>query len=248
MGKNKTRNSFLIATNREYNKHAKIVVDQLESYGALDDGEIVVCCPFEIPDNRIKYIKDTEQMNGNRAFNEAARNSDGEFIYILCDDHFVPPNILKGDEYLNSLTFSRRKFKISSMASDDPCYIGPIPNFPETNFIPVNVMCRFPFFTREMYLKYLNGFVFHPRFDICAHFGDNYLSYFLAINDEPTIECGYIRLQQMTDTDQFDDGSVEPYGGPEKKYPTGYIESLAVYVDLCRGLTTGAPHVNTNTR
>ena len=129
------------------------------------------------------------------------------------------------------------------MTSDAPCHIGPIPNFPETNFISKNVMCRFPFFNREMYEKYMNGYVFHPNFNICSHFADNYLSYFLAINGEPALECSYVRLQQMTNTDQVEDGSVEPYGGSEKKYPTGYIESLAVYVELCRGLKQGDPHV-----
>lgn len=243
MGKNKIKNSFLIATNRNYDTHAKVVVDQLESYGALEDGEIVICCPFEINDKRIKYIKDEKQLNGNTAFNDAARHSVGEFIYILCDDHYVPKNILKGGDFLNSLTFMNRKFKIASMSSGAPCYIGPIPNFPETDFISKNVMCRFPFFTREMYIEHLNGFVFHPNFDICSHFGDNYLSYFLALNSEPAIECEYIRLHSMPETDQVDDGSVEPFGGPEKKYPTGYVESLAVYVDLCQGLKKGDPHV-----
>ena len=70
----------------------------------------------------------------------------------------------------------------------------------------------------------------------------------MAINGEPTIECEYIRLQQMINTDQVEDGSVEPYGGSEKKYPTGYIESLAVYVELCRGLKQGDPHVGPDKR
>ena len=48
----------------------------------------------------------------------------------------------------------------------------------------------------------------------------------------------------MPETDQFDDGSVEPFGGPEKKYPTGYVESLAVYVNLCQNLEKGDPHVD----
>ena len=195
--KSELKNSFLIATNRKYDKHAKIVVDQLEAYGALDSGEIVVCCPSEIDDSRIKYIKDNKQQNGNVAFNEAARNSIGENIYILCDDHFVSSNIIYGDEYLESLTFKNRKYKISSMSSGAPCYIGGIPNFPQTEFIPKSVMCRFPFFTRQMYIEHMNEHVFHPNFNICSHFADNYLSYFLALNEEPTIECNYIKLQEM---------------------------------------------------
>tara|TARA_Y100000294_G_C8557065_1_gene337586 strand:- start:156 stop:911 length:756 start_codon:yes stop_codon:yes gene_type:complete len=240
---NKVKNSFLIATHRDYNTHAKIVVDQLESYGALGDGEIIICSPFSIDDKRIKHVKDEKQLNGNTAFNDASRSSNGEFIYILCDDHHVPKEILKGGEFLNSLTFCKRKFKIASMSSGAPCHIGAIPNFPETSFIPSSVMCRFPFFTREMYTKHLNGYVFHPNFNICSHFADNYLSYFLEINGEPTIECNYIRLQQMSNTDQVDDGSVEPYGGSENKYPTGYIESLEIYVDLCKNLKRGEPYV-----
>ena len=246
MVKSKVKNSFIIATNRNYDTHAKLVVDQLESHGALDNGEIVVCCPFEIDDSRIKYIRDNKQQNGNVAFNEATRNSSGEYFYILCDDHYVSPNIIYGGEFLNSPTFRKRKYKISSMYSGAPCYIGEIPNFPQTAFIPKNMMCRFPFFNREMYEKYLNGYVFHPNFNICSHFADNYLSYFLALNGEPAVECHYIRLQEMKNTDQFDDGSVEPYGGPEGKYPTGYLESLEVYVDLCKNLKPGEPHVGEN--
>tara|TARA_Y100000310_G_C20631536_1_gene788911 strand:+ start:492 stop:1259 length:768 start_codon:yes stop_codon:yes gene_type:complete len=242
--KNKIKNSFLIATNRNYNTHAKIVVDQLESCGALDDGEILVCCPFEIDDKRIKYIKDNKQQNGNVAFNICARSSQGEYLYILCDDHFVSRNILLGDQFLNSPTFQYRKYKIASMSSGAPCYIGPIPNFPQTDFIPTNVMCRFPFFNRKTYIDHLNGYVFHPNFNICSHFADNYLSYFLAVNGEPTIECGYIQLQQMVNTDQVEDGSVEPFGGPENRYPAGYLESLDVYVNLCKELKKDLPHVN----
>jgi len=242
--KTNIKNSFLIATNREYNRHAKIIVDELESFGALDTGEIVICCPFDIKDSRIKYVKDTKQLNGNTAFNEAARHSIGEYIYILCDDHYVSKGLLLGDKFLNSEIFKNRKFKIASMTSDDPCYIGPIPDLPETNFIPKNIMCRFPFFTRGMYQKYLNEYVFHPNFNICSHFADNYLSYFLAINGEPTLECEYVRIQQMSNTDQVVDGSVEPADwAAGVKYPTGYIESLAVYVELCKSLKKGAPHV-----
>ena len=108
MEKNKKKNSFLIATNRNYNTHAKIVVNQLEMHGALDTGEIIICCPFEINDNRVKLIKDINNQNGNVAFNEAAKTSSGEVLYILCDDHHVPQNIIRGDEFLNSLTFLNR--------------------------------------------------------------------------------------------------------------------------------------------
>ena len=241
--KNSIKNSFLIATNRNYDKHAKKVVDQLEAYGATTDSEIIICCPFDIDDKRITFVKDHKQQNGNVAFNEAAKNSSGDFIYILCDDHYVSSNIVHGDQFLHSPTFKNRQYKIASMASGAPCYIGEIPNFPETSFIPRNVMCRFPFFTREMYTKHMNEHVFHPNFNICSHFADNYLSYFLALNDEPAIECDYIRLQEMPETDQYDDGSVEPFGGPQKKYPTGYLESLDVYVNLCNNLKKGSSYV-----
>ena len=248
MAKNKVKNSFLIATNRRYDKHAKIAVDQLESYGALDNGEIVVCCPFEIPDKRIKYIKDNKQQNGNVAFNECARRSKGEYIYILCDDHFVSNGIISGDQFIDSPRFQYKKYKIASMTSDAPCYIGAIPGFPETNFIPRSVMCRFPFFNRETYIEHLNEYVFHPNFNICSHFADNYLSYFLTLNGEPAIECNYVQLKQMINTDQVDDGSVEAFGGTQKKYPTGYIKSLAVYVNLCKNLKKGDPHVSIEKR
>ena len=48
----------------------------------------------------------------------------------------------------------------------------------------------------------------------------------------------------MPETDQYDDGSVEPFGGSEKKYPTGYLESLDVYVNLCRSLKKDTPYVS----
>jgi len=248
MAKNSVKNSFLIATNRDYDTHAKIVVNELESANALSDGEIIICGPTSITDKRVKHIEDRKQQNGNVAFNESARHSSGEFIYILCDDHHIPKSILSGDEFLSSPEYQNRKFKIGSMASGGCCYIGPIPNFPETNFIPKNVMCRFPFFDRKTYVDHLDGYVFHPNFNICSHFADNYLSYFLALNGEPPLECNSIRLRQMAQTDQFDDGSVEPFGGSLRKYPTGYIESLAVYVDLCKNLKKGDPHVSIEKR
>ena len=72
----------------------------------------------------------------------------------------------------------------------------------------------------------------------------NYLSYFLTINGEASLECESIRLHQMINTDQVEDGSVEPFGGEEKKYPFGYRESLDIYIDLCKNLKKGAHHVS----
>lgn len=242
MEKSKIKNSFLIATNRKYDTHAKTVVDQLELFGALEDGEVIICCPFSIGDERVKYIKDDKQLNGNTAFNEAAKHSSGEYIYILCDDHFICKEISQGNEFLGSTLFANRKYKIATMSSGGTCYLGSIPGFAETDFIPRSVMCRFPFFDRETYTRHLNSHVFHPNFNLCSHFADNYLSYFLHFNGEPTLECSPIRLFEMPVTDQFDDGSVEPFGGDEGKYPTGYKESLKIYVDLCKNLKQGDPY------
>jgi glycosyltransferase involved in cell wall biosynthesis len=250
MEKSRLRNSFLIATNRTYETHAKLVVDQLESYGALDDGEIIICCPFVIEDSRIKYIKDEKNLNGNTAFNEAARHSCGEYIYILCDDHLVSEGIIRGDDFLNSPLFLNsgcdvpRKYKIATMMSGGVCYIGAIPGFPQTNFLPRTVMCRFPFFDRETYVKHLNSHVFHPDFNLCSHFADNYLSYFLHLKGEPPVECPFITLTEIPNTEQFDDGSVEPFGGDQGKYPTGYEPSLEVYIKLCKNLQKTGRHVS----
>jgi hypothetical protein len=237
------KNSFLIATNRQYSTHAKVIVDQLESYGALDDGEIVICSPDSIEDARVRYVQDKENLNGNRAFNEGASKSVGEYIYILCDDHFVPSNIVDGDKFLNSSPFAERKHKIATMASGGTCHIGPIPGLEETNFLPLAVMCRFPFLDRKTYVEGLESHIFHPEFNICSHFADNYLSYFLWFVGEPAIEDPSIRLSEMPVTDQFDDGSVEPYGGPDKRYPTGYLDSLEVYTNLCKKLEGNPRHV-----
>ena len=238
------KNSFLIATNRKYTTHSKIVVDQLESYGALEDGEIIICCPFSIFDSfpselneRVKYIEDSNQQNGNVAFNEAAKHSVGEYIYILCDDHNVPPEIMSGDEFLNDDIFKDRKYKIGSMASQATCYTGPVPNYPETNFMARYVTCRFPFMNRETYVKHLQEHIFHPYFTICSHYADCYLSYFLGINLEGAQECSNIQLRLMSNTDQKD--ALVPVA-----QQFGHDESLAIHTKLCEGLRIGDPYID----
>jgi len=60
--KNKLKNSFLIATNRKYDTHAKLVIDQLESYGALATSEhgtaLSVIRPAHSQGKKIKVYAD----------------------------------------------------------------------------------------------------------------------------------------------------------------------------------------------
>ena len=105
-------------------------------------------------------------------------------------------------------------------------------------------MCRFPFFDRKTYVEHLDSHVFHPDFNLCSHFADNYLSYFLYLKGQPALECPFIILTEIPETEQLETGSTEAFGGEERKYPTGYEPSLEVYVKLCKELEKTGRHVS----
>lgn len=226
--------SFLISTNRPYDNCAKKVIDCIENQGFLEENEIIVCSNEKITDSRIINIEDNEKINGHLGFNQAAKISNGEILIVLCDDHYVEINSNIYNLF-NTSAFDNRKFKIATAATRQdhfmPAYIGYVPGYPQTNIIPRAIMCRFPVLTRCTYEK-LGNYIFHPKFNLrCSFFPDNYLSYFLHLNGEETIQTADIVLSSYQhEINHTQDNSLF---GP----------SLDIYMELIENLNTGDSYV-----
>lgn len=226
--------SFLISTNRDYQQCAKRVVDNIEQMGLLDNNEIIICSNDTIIDNRIINIEDKLKLNGPLGFNQAASISKGEIILILCDDHYL--NILTDvNQLFSDNIFLNRSYHIMTMATTqdflNPAYIGAIPGYPETSIIPRTMMCRFPILTRETYYK-LQKYIFHPAFNLkTSYFPDNYLSYFLFINNEPVVQTDKVLLTSFQ-------SEISPSS------ETYFYKSLSIYIKLIKNLRPGDPYVS----
>lgn len=226
--------SFLISTNRPYNICAKRVVDGIEQQGLLDNNEVIVCSNDPIQDNRIVNIEDTLKINGTLGFNQAAKASNGDILVVLCDDHEVLVNTSIENIFNNDI-FKDRKYKILTMATHTdalrPAYLGPIPEYPETYIIPRTPMCRFPILTRETYVN-LGNYIFHPKFNLkSSFFPDNYLSYFLYMNNEEVVQTKDIILYS--------------YQNEVQQHNNQYFdECLNIYMDLLTNLKSGDPYVS----
>jgi len=238
--------SFLISTNRNYDKCAKRVVDGIEKQDLLDGNEIIICSNDPIDDNRIINIEDKLKINGPLGFNQAAEVSTGDILLVLCDDHDLHVNC-DITKIFDDPSFKDRQYKILTMATRQDgfrqCNIGPMPPTSmaykrwlrgvdiDTSPIPKARMCRFPILTRDTYNK-LGNFIFHPSFNFkSSFFPDNYLSYFLYINSEEALQTKDVYLQSFQG--EIDEG--------ERKF---YVESLKVFLDLIHKTKAGDPYVN----
>jgi hypothetical protein len=236
--------SFLISTNRNYDTCARRVVDSIERQGALKNNEIIICSNDPMTDSRIINIEDKFKINGTLGFNQAAEAANGDFFVVLCDDHevFINCDITK---LFDGKNFDNRKYKILTMSTKQDghrqCNIGPIGpkslsykkwlqgvNI-DTSSIPKAKMCRFPILTRDTYEK-MGNYIFHPNFNLkSSFFPDNYLSYFLYINGEESIQTKQVYLQSFQN--QNDHG---------KKF---YVKSLRIFLDLIDNVKSGDPYV-----
>ena len=92
-------------------------------------------------------------------------------------------------------------------------------------------MCRFPILTRETYMN-LGNYIFHPKFNLkSSFFPDNYLSYFLYMNNEEVVQTKDIILYS--------------YQNEVQQHNNQYFdECLDIYMDLLTNLKSGDPYVS----
>lgn len=192
--------SFIIATNRPYESHARRVIDSIvnakndlkHSFEIIVNTTLLDSTITKLYDNnKLVITKDENKKGAIAAFNEAVKIARGKYIQILPDDHTVSNNMFQVITLLNS---NQRKY--ATLASGTICYINNIklPNLPHY------VMMRFPIINRDFLLDKLEGYVFHPNF--YSHWADNYLSLYLGNNIETPTELD-IRLSE------FDHGNAD---------------------------------------
>jgi len=201
------RFSFLIASKRDYQSHAKKVVDSIiERCNGSDDYEIVLCHKDTIDDDRVVFVKDDAMVGSSHAFNLAYSKSVGDYVYVCVDDGIVHGDLMGAADFLESNIFADRKIKITTL----PAVNGnDVIRFERrtainnqranrllhltdsfTDVYPFAVMC-FPVIARESVEKYLDGYIFHPRIKNC---GDWWLGAYLYINEEEGVQYNGARF------------------------------------------------------
>lgn len=146
----------------------------------MSGSEVIICSTFNIPDPRVKVVKDILCINGPLGYNQAAKEASGDIFVVLTDDHLPPGNINQVSMLLDNCNFNNKKYKVATLSSGSTCFTG--------DGIPRYLMCRFPVMKRETYNE-LNQTIFHPEFKLKSpHYADCYLSYFLGINDSESVE------------------------------------------------------------
>lgn len=194
--------NFLIPTKNEQPELLRDCIASINSFGATSKYtyDINVCSPKEVAGLNVVWHEDKFLRGPLHAFNYLFKNTDGEYVICLVEDHqFVSPFDNAIDFLINE--YSMNTYKICSLSTNDgfPCglprrgqRLGSILNLQED--LPNCQICRFPVAARETVNKYLNSYIFHPEFRY--HAGDIYLGYYLYMMGEQSRECYTARLKQ----------------------------------------------------
>ncbi len=198
--------SFLLPTNRDYQFSGKV----LESIFAIPtDLEFEVClyCPREVIQNRpfpneVVWCPEPSAGSGPIAgFNHMVKESRGQYVVCLVDDHIVEPDIYNAIAMLESEDFRDRKYKVCTL-SPGPNNLAYIPKKGDVwcggirvdYEIPWHTTMRFPVISRDTINDHFQGHIFHPGFKY--HAGDLWMGYWLGENGEPGIQCEEAHIKE----------------------------------------------------
>ena len=204
--KNKVDISFLIPTNRPHDQYLNRTIDAIKNMDSLGlSFEILVSTTSTYHDyDNVKFFLDEENKGSVKPINFLAEQSNGDVICVLVDDYLPSDNLFTIKEFLNSDTFSDRKYKICSLAITTrhgqlPPELVPtgVANPITGEFLPHDrfYIVKFPVMDRNTY-NLLGKKIFHPHF--IHHAADNYLAIYLGFIGEPTIECSSITLNDWS--------------------------------------------------
>jgi len=212
--------SFLIITNQDYEQYAKHVVESIKkaivSYTIQYTYEILIYSPEEIKDDNIIWVKDELKKSGygNNGYNIMFNQSQGDYIFILNDDHIFPDNKpLKAIEFLKSEVFTHRRFKVTSIAAPPNVHVYGSTCIPSLAFPPPwplskelsdpkytevphrHLIMGYPVFERKTVINELCGFICNPS--IKQQYSDNWLPFFIGENGEQVEVCKDTSLQPI---------------------------------------------------
>jgi glycosyltransferase involved in cell wall biosynthesis len=181
--------------------------------------EIIISHPNKIDDDRVVWLEEKENFGQEVAFNNCAKISKGDYLFICVDDHIATGDIFGVIDFLNSDLFKDRKYKITTLAggmTDDITFVEHSPSHPhlldEENIfnMPRFHVTPFPVVERSTYENLLGGHIMHPKLWSMA---DWYLGAFLYYNGEQAIQYNgakYHRLPNdpMTAQSELKDFSI----------------------------------------
>lgn len=177
--------SFLIPTNR-YTTYPDMVNTCIQSIKNASNGlniEILVFSQDEIIIEGTTWIKENGRQGPIFGFNKMGNMARGKYLACLTDDVHVVDDISHSIEFLKTKA-ANWEYQVCGLVIGGSCSI-PVPKGDQN--LPGASLVRFPFLTKECF-KRLNNHIFHP--DLFYHAGDIWLSYFLHMNKNPTVETG----------------------------------------------------------
>jgi len=180
--------SFLLPTARS-KSHLHVVQECINSIYKYHEGvidyEILIAADSELSGNKIKCFLEKEPCGPLKACNFLANQASSEYLVCLSDDHrFTSPiiptiDMLEGPDYVE-------EFKITTLFSS----ISMIPNQGSRmgdriiqEVLPSVQTLKFPVLKTSALNSSLKGKIFPTA--LTYHAADIWLSYFMAINDQP---------------------------------------------------------------
>ena len=120
-------------------------------------------------------------------------------------------------DLIESRLFQDRKYKIACLPTN---YHGPC-QLPDYCNVPA-IIARYPVFSKQTIVEYLEGFVYHPMFK--HHYPDNWLGFWLYKQGESPIEINKFDMLTFNNScdkihDTYDENVFKEL---IKKYENGY--------------------------
>lgn len=186
--------SYLLPTCRakKYPEILQSTIDSINSQPTNLSYEILVYSTDKVIGDHVKWIKENKRQGPIFAINTMAQKfASGNYFVSFSDDIVMLNSIDLCINMLKSEYFQRRKYKICSLGCGNSCPLsstndgmGNVEHIREV--WPKGNIVRWPVVHRDTVNNYLNGYIFHPQFYHAA--GDIWLGYYLAANNEPSIE------------------------------------------------------------
>jgi glycosyltransferase involved in cell wall biosynthesis len=225
--KNKVDASFLMSSIKRYEDFGEKFVSSIYEIAKNKNYtfEIIISHPQKIDDERVIWINEEENLGQEVAFNNCAKISKGDYLFICVDDHIATGDIFGVIDFLNSDLFKDRKYKTTTLAggmTDDITFVEHSPSHPylldeENTFnMPRFHVMPFPVVKRSTYKNLLGGYMMHPKLWSMA---DWYLGAFLFFNGEPGLQYNGAKFESLPH---------DP-GGPQQGKPDFKVTYNSVY-------------------
>lgn len=232
--------TYILPTNRDYDRWAGQVVDHLFSYLPGKYSFEVIVYGTKPTHGEVIWIEEKEQCGCIKGYNDSVKYANGEYIYVINDDNLMPESTLKAIPFLESDTFRNRKYKVTSVGAplgfqyditDMPIKGGQsahLKNLPpellhDRFLLPQHryAIFGYPVLHRSL-IDEFNGHIFNPKFK--HHYGDNWMSFYIGEMGEFPLVC--------------ENTVTSPLPNPPT-FNTHDNHDLAVFFDLAVNLING---------